>query len=282
MQRRGQLQGIEAEHRQRQRDEQRRQADQHVRVLQRRLELQAGGGHHQPEQGIGQRHALHVNHRQRQNAAAALRPVAAENDAGDQRVHRQHARREGDTDADQQCPQRRKRQAGWRSGLFGWRRGSSRERGGSAGADGIQRDDPGFWRVAEAGLGAALIGDAQAGVGRRLLQRYLQIQLLFENRHFAEELVLVAQSFRQGKGAERRLLRHQFDLLTIQVIAGADLPVQRHLAALLFEIEGEGPIDGHELAAALRREQRSLRRLRQEAQAAQQQNQFNEALIHNR
>ncbi|WP_426917655.1 hypothetical protein [Serratia bockelmannii] len=92
----------------------------------------------------------------------------------------------------------------------------------------------------------------------------------------------MAQPFGQGKRAERRLLRHQFDLLTIQVVAGADLPVQRYLVALLFEIESEGLIDRHELAAALRREQRSLRRLRQEAQAAQQQNQFKEALIHNR
>ncbi len=161
-------------------------------MLQRRLELQSGGGHHQAQQGVGERHALHVNHRQCQNAAAALRPVAAEDDAGDQRVHRQHARREGDADADQQCPQRRKRQAGRCCGLFGWFRGNRRERGVSGGADRVQRDHPGFRRVAKTGLGAALIGDAEAGVGRRLLQRHLQIQLLFENRHFAEELVLVA------------------------------------------------------------------------------------------
>ncbi len=161
LQRRGQLQGIEAEHRQRQRDKQHRQADQHVRVLQRRLELQAGGGHHQPQQGVGERHALHVNHRQRQNAAAALRPVAAEDDAGNQRVHRQHARGEGDADTDQQRPQRRERQAGRRSGLFGWCGVNRRERGGRAGADRVQRDDPGFRRIAEAGLGAALIGDAE-------------------------------------------------------------------------------------------------------------------------
>lgn len=275
-----QLQGIEAEHRQRQRDKQHRQTDQDIRMLQRRLELQSGGGHHQAQQGVGERHALYVNHRQRQNAAAALWPVAAEDDAGDQRVHRQHARGEGDADADQQRPQRRERQAGRCGGRFSRCRG--RERRGCGGADGIQRNDPGFRRVAEAGLGAALIGDAEAGVGRRLLQRHLQIKLLLEDSDFAEELVLVAQTFRQGKGAERRLLRHQFDLLAIQVVAGADLPVQRYLAALLFEIEGEGLIDRHELAAAFRREQRGLRRLRQEAQAAQQQNQFKEALIHNR
>ncbi|MNR55134.1 hypothetical protein D3C85_1754530 [compost metagenome] len=92
----------------------------------------------------------------------------------------------------------------------------------------------------------------------------------------------MAQPGGQFNGAQRGLLWHQFDLLAIEVITGTNLPVQRQLIALLFEIKGEGLIDRHELATAVLAEQRSLGRLRQKEQAAKQKNQFNEALIHNR
>ncbi|MNH25750.1 hypothetical protein D3C79_857670 [compost metagenome] len=163
-------------------------------MLQRRLELQPGGRDDQAKQGIGECHALYVNHRQRQNAPAAVRLFAAQNDARNQRVHRQHAGSEGNADTDQQGPKRRKRQAGWRG--LRWR-----VNGRCDGAHRIQRDHPRFRRVAETGLRAALIGYAQAGAGGRLLQWNFQRELLLENSDVTEEFILVVQSFGQRKGA---------------------------------------------------------------------------------
>jgi len=73
-------------------------------MLQRRLKLQTGGGDHQPQRGIGQRHPLHVDKRQQQRSSGREPLFAAEDNTRDQRIHRQHARREGDTDTYQQRP----------------------------------------------------------------------------------------------------------------------------------------------------------------------------------
>ncbi|VXD06073.1 hypothetical protein YERSI8AC_40010 [Enterobacterales bacterium 8AC] len=147
---------------------------------------------------------------------------------------------------------------------------------------GAEWDHAGFWRVTETGSGTALIRYAQATAGVGLQQWDIQRQLLLENRRLAKELVFVRQPGRQLKLAERCLLRNQFDLLAIQVITWPDLPVQGQLVVLLFKIEGERLIDRHERVTAALAEQRGLNWLRQEKQAAEQQYQLNEALIHDR
>ncbi|MNE07406.1 hypothetical protein D3C80_1000250 [compost metagenome] len=62
------MQGEQAKHRQRQQSKYDRQADQHIRMLKRGLELKPGSGNHNPERGIGERHALNVDKRQQQGA----------------------------------------------------------------------------------------------------------------------------------------------------------------------------------------------------------------------
>ncbi|STV15178.1 Uncharacterised protein [Klebsiella pneumoniae subsp. pneumoniae] len=74
-------------------------------MLQGRLELQPGGGYHQPQRGIGQGHPLDVNKGQQQGARGGKPLFSAQHDARNQRVHRQHAGGEGDTNANQQRPQ---------------------------------------------------------------------------------------------------------------------------------------------------------------------------------
>jgi len=53
LQRGGQLEREQAEHGERQQNKYHRQSRQDIRVLQGRLELQTGGGHHQPQRGVG-------------------------------------------------------------------------------------------------------------------------------------------------------------------------------------------------------------------------------------
>ncbi|MNE45149.1 hypothetical protein D3C81_1750410 [compost metagenome] len=116
-----------------------------------------------------------------------MRFFTPKNDAGNQWIHRQHAGGESNANTNQQCPQGGERQTG-RHRFFwcaDWQCGCGTYR--------IQRDHPRFRRIAETCFGAALISHAQAGAAGGLLQWDRQIQLLFENRDFAEELILVAQ-----------------------------------------------------------------------------------------
>ena len=96
-------------------------------MLQGRLELQPGGGYHQPQRGIGQGHPLDVNKGQQQGARGGKPLFAAQHDARNQRVHRQHAGGEGDTNANQQRPQGGEGQT---SGDVCWRRHGRRLRHG--------------------------------------------------------------------------------------------------------------------------------------------------------
>ena len=70
-------------------------------MLQGRLELQPGGGYPQPQRGIGQGHPLDVNKGQQQRACGGKALFAAQYDARDERIHRQHAGGKGNANANQ-------------------------------------------------------------------------------------------------------------------------------------------------------------------------------------
>jgi predicted lipoprotein with Yx(FWY)xxD motif len=55
----------------------------------------------QAERGVGERHSLHVDKGQQQRPGGGQTLFTAQHNAGNQRVHRQHARREGNADTNQ-------------------------------------------------------------------------------------------------------------------------------------------------------------------------------------
>ena len=100
LQRRGKLQLVEAEHRQRKRDEQRREAAEHPWVLQGPGQQRPRQPRRDPASGVGDRHPEHV-HRATAGGVRSADPLAlADDDPGQDRNHRQHAGREGQQQAE--------------------------------------------------------------------------------------------------------------------------------------------------------------------------------------
>ena len=90
----GRLQLVDAEHRQRQRNEHEREYAEHPRRLQPRREALAGEAGGDTERGVDQRHAERVARGEREPAAATGGGGAvADDDRRQDRQHRQHARR---------------------------------------------------------------------------------------------------------------------------------------------------------------------------------------------
>ena len=107
-----------------------------------------------------------------------------------------------------------------------------------------QVDAGGLWRVAQAGVGAALPAQAQLALG---VGRQQQFKLVTVHRAVAEELVVVVECRRQL----RLLIARQaieFEALLIQVVARLDLEVQAHLAVGLAVVgQYEGLLDRQEI-----------------------------------
>ncbi len=91
-----QLQGVEAEHGEGQQHEHHRETDQHIGVLQRSLEFQARRGHYQPQQGVGDRHPLHIDKGEQEGATGREAMAGTGDDAGQDWVHGEDAGGEGE------------------------------------------------------------------------------------------------------------------------------------------------------------------------------------------
>ena len=107
---RRQLQLERTEHRQRKHHEHRREGAQQPRVLQGRLQVGTGdpGGH--AERGVGQRHRQNVGHRQGERTPRGR--LSANDQAGNDRDHRQRARREREQQPHAEEHRDRREQAG--------------------------------------------------------------------------------------------------------------------------------------------------------------------------
>jgi hypothetical protein len=100
LQRRRQLQVVDAEHRQRHPGDQQAERAQHPRVLQRRRQPFASQARSNAKQGVDNRHAERIRNRQDQ-PAPAVRGALAHDDRRQDRHHRQHAGRERQAQAKQ-------------------------------------------------------------------------------------------------------------------------------------------------------------------------------------
>ncbi len=107
-----------------------------------------------------------------------------------------------------------------------------------------QVDDRGLWRIAQAGIGAALPPQAQLPLG---IGRYQQLELVAVHRAVTEEFVMVVQ----GSGQLRVLVDGQaieLQAFLVQVVTLFDLEEQAHLAVGLAVLgEDEGLVDRQEV-----------------------------------
>ena len=105
-----------------------------------------------------------------------------------------------------------------------------------------QRNHFGFRRVTEPGVRTALVDHRQGRAFGRLGDGHRQVQLLAINLALAIKLIVMRLAERQLWRGDLRLLRSEFDLLAIEVIALFHLPVQLEFIFLLLEIKHKGLI----------------------------------------
>ena len=242
----GELQLVEPEHRQRERDEQRRRRPDDRRMLEGGLHVRPARRGEQAERGVGRGHGHHVHARERERAPRAARPARAD-DAREDRHHRQHARGEGEQQAEaeeqRQGEEPARLERGPESILLGAvRRGGRRGRGRRAGrrehparrhgigarVDGFDGQSTGLRGVADAGIGAALVVELERA--RRLADTVrsengnTELERVPIDHRLAVERVLVALTRRERGLPERGAVEPaDGETIAVEVAAAADV-----------------------------------------------------------
>ena len=246
------MQGIEPEHGERQQHEHDGEADQHIGVLQRGLELQAGRGDDQPEQGVGDRHPLHIDEGEQEGAAGGEVLTGTGDDAGQNGVHGEDAGGEGEPQSQRKEggdaePEALAAEGGRQPVLLA----SGRRLCGisgvclpgvASGREGLHRDPLVGGGIAEA-LGAPLIAYCEAGGVPHLGQGDRDLQLLIEDPGLAEEIILMIGARRQREGLEGEVIPLDADAVAIEVVTVGEAQGQQQLVALLLALEDEGLVD---------------------------------------
>ncbi|MNZ16908.1 hypothetical protein D3C78_338910 [compost metagenome] len=218
-------------------------------MLQRRLELQASRGDHQPEQGVGDRHPLHIDEGEQEGAAGGEMLAGTGDDAGQNGVHGEDAGGEGEPQPQRKEggdaePEALAAEGGRQSVLLAADRrlcGISRVclPGVVSGREGLHRDPLVGGGIAEA-LGASLIAYLEAGGVPHLGQGDGDLQLLIEDPGLAEEVILMLGARRQHWGLEGEVVPLDADAVAIEVVTVGEAQGQQQLVSLLLALEDEG------------------------------------------
>ncbi|MNH04258.1 hypothetical protein D3C79_635480 [compost metagenome] len=247
------MQGIEPEHGERQQHEHDGEADQHIGVLQRGLELQAGRGDDQPEQGVGDRHPLHIDEGEQEGAAGGEVLTGTGDDAGQNGVHGEDAGGEGKSQPQRKEggdaePEALAAEGGRQSILLaaGWRldgvSGAGLPGGVTGGSERLHGDQLVGGRIAET-LGATLIAYLEAGGVPHLGQGDGDLQLLIKDPCLAEEVILMFGACRQHGRLEGEVVPLDADAVAIEIVTVGEAQGQQQLVSLLLALEGEGLVD---------------------------------------
>ena len=219
-----QTQFVQAEHGQGERGKEGGEGNQHPRRLQACLQVEFGAeqAHQCAKRGKAGGHGDHIGQRQAEAAQAA--DLSAQHHAREDRQHRQHAGREGQAQAGEKEQQQFMPAECCGSGTAAG--GGAVRRGvrGRQAASGSSRNGQacGFRRIAQALVGAALVGQQQ---GKGLIvsrwQRQLQIEHAVVDLDIAEVLVLLVLARRQLQFAEGNAgwLALDAETVTVEVIA---------------------------------------------------------------
>ncbi|MNO77442.1 hypothetical protein D3C76_685520 [compost metagenome] len=263
---RRQAQLEDAEHGHGEQREEQRERHQHPGRLQHRLQVELGAehAHQRAEHGVAGGHRQHVGQRQGQPAHAAR--TAAQDHPGKDRQHRQHAGRESQAKAGEEEEQDALVQpAAARRALAGSRRLSLGRAADDSRLHPVGDIHPcGFRRIAEALVGAALVGDDQRQRALlRVVQRHLDIGDRVVHLGVAEIFVvmLLARWQLHLAHADVRGVGLEFQAVAVQVVAVGIDEAQAHLlAAALLHAQAEGL--GHRQELALGRLHRADRAVR--------------------